>query len=274
VKPFSIRVEQKFSGAESNSVAAWLQQTLEGGSPLAADPGAGEVTLRLSLDENQVQQLCQRESEKPAVALRRLIATRAPSPPVQTEFTAEEHERKSASEAELLPPQSQLPRRMQLIGEDVLPIAKLFAAGERRLLRWQFGIPKSADLPGDDTADRALADAVATVANGRAPAVFSRNADLVKLTLVITRHAWSSYELAEKYAREHAKDQEGRVTAAASVPASSPVSGASAEVAAPVMAEDRSGAFFESEESRRQRAELLRRSVEEDMGSFGVGEPL
>jgi hypothetical protein len=275
VKTFSIRVQQKFSGAESDSVAAWLRQTLESGSPLAADPGAGEVTLRLSLDENQVQQLCQRESEKPAVALRRLIATRAPSLPAQTEFAAEKPEEKSALDAELLPPKSELPRRMQLVGEDVLPLVKLLAVGERALLRWQLKIPKEAHLPEDDASDRALAEASAMVLNSRAPAVFTRNGDVVKFSLVFIRHAWSSYEIAEKYAREHAKEQAGRVTAAAaSVPASSPVSGASAEIAAPVMTESRSDTFVEDAESQRRRLELLRRSAEEEMGVFGSGEPI
>jgi hypothetical protein len=226
MKTMSIRVERKFSEIESESVAAWLAQTLESGSPLADDPGAGEVTLRLSLDENQVRQLSQREGEKPAVALRRLIATRAPSLPVQTEVAAEKPEEKSALDAELLPPKSELPRRMQLIGEDVLPLVKLLAVGERALLRWQMGIPKGVHLPEDDAADRALADASATVVNSRAPAVFTRNGDVVKFSLVFIRHAWATYEIAEKYAREHAKEQAGRVTAAASVPAPSPVSGA------------------------------------------------
>jgi hypothetical protein len=224
VKPFSIRVEQKFSEVGSDSVAAWLRQTLESGSPLAADPGAGEVTLRLSLDENQVEQLSQRENEKPAVALRRLIATRAPSLPAQTKVAAEKPEEKSALDAELLPPKPELPRRMQLVAEDLLPVAKLIAAGERALLRWEMKIPKNVHLPEDDAADRALADASAAVVNSRAPAVFTRNGDLIKASLVFVRHAWANYQIAERYRRDHAQSGSG---AASAPPVSGVISGAS-----------------------------------------------
>jgi hypothetical protein len=278
MKNFRLKISERFSGVNSVDVSAWLEQSLASSAPLSPDCGPGDTWLSLELDESKVAQLAEREGESPTRVLRRLLVTRAPSSPVQTELAGEKHKDEPASDAELLPPKSELPRKMQLDADDLLPVAKLIAAGERALLRWQMGIPKSVHLPEDDAADRALADASATVVNSRAPAVFTRNVDLIKASLVLVRHAWSSYEIAEKYAREHAKEQAGRLTAAASVPASVPVSGSavstSAEAAVPVMAEDRSGAFFESEESRRQRAELLRRSAEEEMGIFGSGEPI
>jgi hypothetical protein len=224
MKTFRFKVPALFSSVNAADVSQWLEQTLASGAPLSPDCGPGDAWLGVELDESAVARLVEREGESPTQVLRRLLVTRIPSASVQTELAGEKHKEKPASDGEFLAPKSELPRKMQLDADDLLPVAKLIAAGERALLRWQMGIPKSVHLPEDDAADRELAAVSATVANSRAPVVFTRNADLIKASLVLVRHAWSSYEIAERYAREHAKEQAGRVTAAA-VPASAPVSG-------------------------------------------------
>jgi hypothetical protein len=223
MKTFRFKVPALFSSVNAADISQWLEQTLASGAPLSPDCGPGDAWLGVELDESKVAKLVEREGESPTQVLRRLLVTRAPSLPAQTEFAAEKPEEKSAFDAELLPPKPELPRRMQLVAEDLLPVAKLIAAGERALLRWEMKIPKNVHLPEDDAADRALADASAAVVNSRAPAVFTRNGDLIKASLVLVRHAWANYQIAERYRRDHAQSGSG---AASTPPVSGVVSGA------------------------------------------------
>jgi len=74
---FTVKVPPSFSGIGSAEVQAWLCRLSLGGSTIriAADPGAGDRVLRLSLPEDQVVALAAKLGDPPAVALRRLIAT-------------------------------------------------------------------------------------------------------------------------------------------------------------------------------------------------------
>ena len=74
---FTVKVPPGFRGISSAEVQAWLCRLSLAGSPIriAADPGAGDRILRLSLPEDQVIALAAKLDDPPAVALRRLIAT-------------------------------------------------------------------------------------------------------------------------------------------------------------------------------------------------------
>lgn len=74
---FTVKVPPGFPGITSAEVQAWLRRLYLGSNPIliAADPGAGDRVLRLSLPADQVNALAVKLGNPPAVALRRLIAT-------------------------------------------------------------------------------------------------------------------------------------------------------------------------------------------------------
>ena len=55
-KTYTVRVPAGTPDISSEDVAAWLDAQLGSNAPLAADPGAGERSLRLSLDKEKVEQ--------------------------------------------------------------------------------------------------------------------------------------------------------------------------------------------------------------------------
>lgn len=83
---FTVKVPPGFPGISSAEVQAWLRRLSLSSSPfrIAADPGAGDRVLRLSLPEEQVNALAAKLGDPPAVALRRLIATFIHGNPVST----------------------------------------------------------------------------------------------------------------------------------------------------------------------------------------------
>jgi hypothetical protein len=281
VKNFRVRVSDVFWGVAAADVASWIEQALVSGASLAADPGPGDKWLTLELDEVKVAQLSEREGEKPATVIRRVLATRAPSP-VSASSSEPEPERGEVADV-LEPPKPILPKRMQLEGADVLPLAKVLTFASSRLTDFLWKVTPEerryldAEMSKDakiQESEAKLADAVAGILNNRAPRLLVENSDWAKGSLVFIAHEGQIFNRRSSRLQEKRRGRSARETSAAAVPASAPVSGTSAEAAVPVMAEDRSGAFFESEESRRQRAELLRRSAEEEMGIFGSGEPI
>jgi hypothetical protein len=83
---FTVKVPPGFPTISSVEVQAWLRRLSLSSSPfrIAADPGAGNRVLRLSLPEEQVNALAAKLADPPAVALRRLIATYIHGNPVAT----------------------------------------------------------------------------------------------------------------------------------------------------------------------------------------------
>jgi hypothetical protein len=81
---FTVKIPPGFPGITSAEVQAWLRRLSLSSSPfrIAADPGAGDRVLRLSLPADQVNALAAKLGDPPAVALRRLIATYIHSNPV------------------------------------------------------------------------------------------------------------------------------------------------------------------------------------------------
>lgn len=77
MNPYTVKVPTSFPAVDSAQVQARLREFCLSGSAgwIAADPGAGDRVLRLSLPGDQVSTLAAKLGDPPAVALRRLIAT-------------------------------------------------------------------------------------------------------------------------------------------------------------------------------------------------------
>jgi hypothetical protein len=75
---YTVKVPTSWPRIDSAQARAYLQDHFArgGGAAIGLDPGAGDRVLRLSLPGEQVEALAAALSESPAVALRRLIATR------------------------------------------------------------------------------------------------------------------------------------------------------------------------------------------------------
>src|SRR5580704_19469446 len=74
-KTYTVRVPAGTTEIGSEAVAQWLEAHLDSAADLSPDPGAGERSLRLSLDKEKVEQAARRVGEPEATFLRRLIAT-------------------------------------------------------------------------------------------------------------------------------------------------------------------------------------------------------
>jgi hypothetical protein len=280
VKNFRVRVPDVFLEVAATDVASWIEQALVSGASLAADPGPGDKWLALELDEVKVGQIAEREGEKPATVIRRVLATRVPSSPVRGSPSPEPERGEVADVLES--PKPVLPKRMQLDGSDVLPLAKILTFASSRLTDFLWKVTPEerdyldAEMSRDSKvleSEAKLADAVAGILNNRAPRLLVENSDWAKGSLVFIAHEGQIFNRRSSRLQEKRRGRSTRETSAAAVPASAPVSGTSAEAAVPVMSENRNSSFFEGEESQRQRMELLRRSVEE-VNSVGLGEPL
>jgi hypothetical protein len=280
LKIFRLKVPKHFAVVAGTDVSAWLEQSLTSGAPLSPDCGPGDTWISFELDEAQVDKLAEREHETATKVLRRLIATRVPSSPVQ-QSPSPEPERAEVADV-LEPPKPVLPKRMQLDGSDVLPLAKILTFASSRLTDILWGVTPEerryldTEMSKDSKlleSEAKLADAVAGILNNRAPRLLVENADVVKGSLVFAAHEGQIFNRRSSRLQEKRHGHSARSASVAAVPASAPVSGTSAEVSVPVRPRDGNGVFVESEESQRQRMELLRRSVEE-VDSVGLGESL
>jgi hypothetical protein len=287
MKTFRFKVPALFSSVNAADISQWLEQTLASGAPLSPDCGPGDAWLGVELDESAVARLVEREGESPTQVLRRLLVTRVPSSPVQQSPLPEPEPGRGEVADVLEPPKPVLPKRMQLDGSDVLPLAKILTFASSRLTDFLWKVTPAerdyldAEMSRDSKileSEAKLADAVAGILNNRAPRLLVENADVVKGSLVFAAHEGQIFNRRSSRLQEKRHEHSARsASAAASVPAAVPVSGsavsASVEAAVPVRPRDGNGVFVESEESQRQRMELLRRSVEE-VSSVGLGEPL
>jgi hypothetical protein len=88
---YTVKVPTGFPAVNSAEVQSWLRQPSWGRNCnwIAADPGAGDRVLRLSLPGDQVHALAARLGVPPAVALRRLIATHVQGNPADAQVLPE-----------------------------------------------------------------------------------------------------------------------------------------------------------------------------------------
>ena len=88
-KTYTVRVPAATPEVGSEIASAWLDAQLSSDKPLAADPGAGDRTLRLSLEQEKVKAGADAVGEVEAVFLRRLIASNVPVSEEQKETGGE-----------------------------------------------------------------------------------------------------------------------------------------------------------------------------------------
>lgn len=71
---FTVKVPSNLSAFNSDMVSRWLRQYFIAPIQVPPDPGAGECIVRVSADERLVSKLAEGLGERPAPALRRLVA--------------------------------------------------------------------------------------------------------------------------------------------------------------------------------------------------------
>jgi hypothetical protein len=174
-KTYTVRVPSGTPDITSEQAAAWLDKQFASNAPLAADPGAGERTLRLSLDQDKVKAGARAAEEPEAVFLRRLIASniRIPEEPDKTEPEAK-------------PKAPVLKGTLRLQPEQVKPVVRLYEAGQSYVIRRALKAPEAVHEAAFTEEEREQLAASATeVINRRAPAKVIENADLIGLATTI-----------------------------------------------------------------------------------------
>ncbi len=226
-RDYKVRVPREIPEATSEAVAAWLDEAIEQGGRLAADPGGGPAKISLSLDPAKVVALANKKRERVPVLLRRVIASHVKLEPV----AAPAEEKSEAPSVELLPDRV-LPRKLSYEAEDFLDFIRGIDNGLAFAYRRFYGLKelKPAETPN---ADRKLAGALAECVNRRAPAGLLANADLVKLG--ITSFRWSMAQTEDLDARGREAKAKAGTTGhrAAPIAIAMPEPEAPAEAAAP-----------------------------------------
>jgi len=174
-KTYTVRVPAGTPDVTSESAAQWLEAQLNSNASLAADPGAGERTLRLSLDQDQVEAGAQVAGEPVAVFLRRLIASQVP---VAGEPDKPEHE------AKLKP--LVLKGASRLRPEQVMPAVRLLEAAQSFVIRRALRAPEAVREAAYTEEEREmLAASGAEVLNRRAPRQLIENMDIVSFGVTL-----------------------------------------------------------------------------------------
>jgi len=175
-KAYTVRIPQTAPEIVSEQVAAWLDKQLASNAPLAADPGAGERTLRLSLHADNVKTGARAVEEPEAVFLRRLIASNV--------RILEEPDK---PEVEKKPKAPVLKGALRLQPEEVMPVVRLYEFAQSVALQKAFKVPEAMrrEAAFSEQERERVAAKLAEVANRRAPAKYVENADLIGLGLTL-----------------------------------------------------------------------------------------
>src|SRR5262252_4172945 len=124
-KSYSVRIAAKSPEVSSEQVVQLLDAFLASPAELGPDPGAGDRTLRLSLDADQVKTGAKAVGEAEAVFLRRLIAGNVQVPA----------EGAVTQEFEPTPKALVLKGSLKLRQEQIRPLISLVDAGQSFALR-------------------------------------------------------------------------------------------------------------------------------------------
>jgi hypothetical protein len=210
-KTYTVRILEGAHEITSDEVAGWLASYPESFGELAADPGAGERSLRLSLDKQAVERAARAASEPEATFLRRLIATNV--------TLAEQ--KQGGTEEKPRPKAAVLKGAMKLRPDQVRPLVRVFEAGQAYVIRKAFRLPVAAETVQatsftDEERD-CLSAVSAEVINKRAPAWLVENGDIFALLTEIgaieTRKIEAMHALAEQIrqfqAQQRAAEQQG-----------------------------------------------------------------
>ena len=175
-KSYTVRISQSTPEIASDQVAAWLDKQLASNAPLATDPGAGERTLRLSVDADSVKAGARAAAEPEAVFLRRLIASNVRVP-----------EEPDKPELEVKPKAPVLKGALRLQPEEVMPVVRLYEFAQSVAIQKSFNVPEAMrqEAAFTEPERERVAAKLAEVANRRAPAKYVENADLIGLGLTL-----------------------------------------------------------------------------------------
>jgi hypothetical protein len=209
-KTYTVRVSEGAPDITSDQVAGWLVDFEESSGQLAADPGAGERSLRLSLDKQAVEQGARSAGEPEATFLRRLVATNV---------TLSGQKEADAKEEKPRPKAAVLKGAMKLRPDQVRPLVCVFEAGQAYAIRKTFRLPVAVETVQataftEEERDR-LSAVGAEVINKRAPAWLVENGDIFALLPEIgaieTRKIEAALALAEqiRQLRAQAAGQQG-----------------------------------------------------------------
>jgi hypothetical protein len=176
-KTYTVRVPVGAPDIGSDAVAHWLDAHLVSPAELSPDPGAGERSLRVSLDRERVEQAARAAGEPEATFLRRLMATNVAVPQEE-----KPQEQKDAARPKTLV----LKGALKLRPDQVRPVVRAFEAGQSYVIRRAFGVPQAVEAAAFTEAEREeLSVSTCEVLNRRAPQALVENIDLVGLATIL-----------------------------------------------------------------------------------------
>ena len=187
-KTYTVRAPAATPEVSSENVAAWLDAQLTSGGLLAADPGAGERTLRLSLEQDKVKAGADAANETEAVFLRRLIASnvRVPDEP---------------QEPEAKPKAPLLRGSLRLRAEQAKPLVRVYEGVQSFVIRRVMSAPEAVrEASFTDEERDFLAASTVEVLNRRAPQQLVENIDLVGLASTLISIEFSKIEAVQAVA--------------------------------------------------------------------------
>jgi hypothetical protein len=175
-KTYTVRVPTDAPDTTSDHVSQWLESHLASSTDLAPDPGAGERSLRLSLDKEKVAQGARSADEPEATFLRRLVATNVPM----------SQEEKEESKTQARPRAPVLKGTLKLRPDQIRPVVRGFEAAQSYAIRQAFHVPEAVEAAAFTKQERdELSVATSEVLNRRAPQVLVENIDLVGLATTV-----------------------------------------------------------------------------------------
>jgi hypothetical protein len=197
-KTYSVRVPASTPDVTSENAAAWLDTQLNSNAPLAPDPGAGERTFRLSLDQDKVEAGAQAVSEPVAAFLRRLIASHVP-------VTAEPDKQ----ELEAKPKPAVLKGALRMRPEQVMPAVRLLETGQSFVIRRALRAPEAIrEAAYTDEERELLAASGAELLNRRAPCQLVENVDIVGFGLTLVAIEAKKIEAVQAVAERKRQQQQ------------------------------------------------------------------
>jgi len=196
-KTYTVRAPGGMPDVSSENATAWLDVQLASGAPLTADPGAGERTLRLSLEQEKVKAGADAVGEAEAVFLRRLIATNVPMP-----------EESEEQEKEAKPKAPVIRGSLRLRAEQAKPLVRVYEGVQSFVIRRALKAPEAVREASFTEEERDfLAAAAIEVLNRRAPQPVVENIDLIGLASTLISIEFSKIEAVQEVAERKRQNQ-------------------------------------------------------------------
>lgn len=205
-KTYTVRVPAGTPDIGSDIVAQYLRVYTDSPADLAPDPGAGEKSLRLSLDREEVDQGARAADEPDATFLRRLIATNIALAPA---------EKQQEQKDEARPKAPVLKGPLKLRPDQIRPVVRAFETAQSYAIRKAFGVPEAGEAAAFTEAEREeLSVSTCEVLNRRAPRALVENIDLVGLATTViaveSRKIEQVQAVAEHLRQQRAAQEDGQ----------------------------------------------------------------